>query len=68
MNTINFKLDGLSCEACIKIATGCIEEIPGVKEIKIDLATGQAEVVSAAEINLDMIRRSLADTTYKITN
>ena len=68
MNSINFKLKGLTCEACIKLATGRIKKIPGVKDVKISLETGDAKVVSIADIDLDIIKHSIVDTNYNVTN
>jgi len=68
MNTINFKLSGLTCEACIKLSTSRLKKIPGVQEVKVDLNTGNVKVASAADIDLDTIKLSLADTDYNIIN
>lgn len=67
MNSINFKLKGLTCEACIKLAAGRIKKIPGVQDVKISPETGDAKVVSIADINLDIIKKSLAGTNYNIS-
>jgi len=66
MNIINFKLEGLTCEACVKLVINRIKKIPGVQNVKIDLASGEAEVFSIADIDLALIRHSLAGTTYNI--
>lgn len=68
MNSINFKLKGLTCEACIKLATGRIKKIPGVQDVKISLETGDAKVVSIADIDLDIIKHSMVDTNYNVIN
>lgn len=66
MNTINFKLEGLTCEACVKLAASRLKKIPGVYKVEIDLMSGQATVLSAADINLGLVKQSLVDLTYKI--
>ncbi len=68
MNSISFKLDGLSCEACVKLSVNRIKKIPGVQEVSIDLNTGVAKVSSEADIDLDIIKHSLAGTDYKVIN
>jgi copper chaperone CopZ len=68
MNTINFKLKGLTCEACVKLSTSRIKKIPEVQDVKIDFKSGNAEVTSTADIDLDTIRRSLVGTNYNVTN
>ena len=64
MNTINFKLKGLTCEACVKLATNRIKKVPGVQEVKIDLSTENAKVIGTSDIDLDVIKQSLVDTNY----
>ena len=66
MNNINFKLQALSCGACVNLATKRIKRIPGVQEVEIDLATGNTKVTSENDINLDMVKNALADTVYNI--
>lgn len=66
MNIINFRLAGLTCEACVKLSTHRIKKIPGVQEVKINFASGETTVSSAGDIDLDLIRQSLADTTYNV--
>ena len=68
MKNINFKLAGLTCEACLKLATNRLKKVPGVIAVKIDLASGDTTV--SGEDNLDKIRlaESLAGTHYSVIN
>lgn len=66
MDNINFKLTGLSCQACIKLASSRFKKIPGVQEVSIDLESGQTEV-SGDSINLEALKKSLEGTNYSIT-
>lgn len=66
MNDIKFKLEGLSCEACVKIASKRLSAVAGVSEVNIDLASGNTSVLSEEKIDLATLEKSLADTTYKI--
>lgn len=67
MNNINFKLGGLHCEACVKLVTSRFKKIPGVSDVKIDFKSGQAEVTSSKEIDLEILRESLDGFDYSIT-
>jgi len=67
MNILNFKISGLTCEACVKLITSRVKKIIGVQDVTIDLKTGDAHVSSSDEINLDQIKQSLANTTYQVT-
>lgn len=68
MNTIKFKLKGLTCQACIKLSTNRIKKIPGVQDVKIDLNSGDTEVTSITDIDFDIIKQSLIGTNYNVTN
>lgn len=66
MNKIDFKMTGLTCESCVKLASMKIKKIPGVKDVSIDLATGEARVESVADLDLGIIKHSLEGTHYSI--
>lgn len=59
MTSLKFKITNLTCEACVKLSTMALEAIPGISQIKIVLATGEAELLSDQEINWEQIRSAL---------
>lgn len=67
MNNINFKLTGLTCSACVKLASRRLEKIPGVIDVKINLESGKTEVRSNNALDLEILETSLANTNYSIT-
>ncbi len=68
MNIINFELEGLTCEACVKLAGNLIKKIPGVVDVEIEFTSGKAKVQSNLEINIGLIKNSLAGMTFKVAN
>ncbi len=66
MNNINFKLAGLTCPACIKLATNRLKKVPGVQEVKIDLPSGRTEVLGIVNLDLGILAASLEGTPYSI--
>ena len=38
MTEINFRLDGLNCEACVKISTNRFKKVLGVSDIDINFS------------------------------
>lgn len=68
MNTINFKLEGLTCEACVKLAANRIKKIPGVQEVEISYKSGDTQVTSVADIDLGRIKESIEGMTFKVAN
>jgi len=57
----NFKITNLTCQACIKLSTQALEEIPGVTKVTIDLSTGLVEMVAEHEIAWDKIVKTLQE-------
>lgn len=66
MNNINFKLAGLTCEACVKLATNRFKKVPGVTEVNIDLSSGEAQVSGLVDLDLGILATSLEGTHYSI--
>jgi Cu+-exporting ATPase len=66
MNNINFKLAGLTCEACVKLVEKRLKKVPGVTDVNIDLASGNAQVSSVADLDPGILEESLAGTDYSI--
>ena len=50
MNTQKFKITNMDCEACVKLSTMALGEIPGVINIVIDFKSGLGSFDSEKEI------------------
>lgn len=66
MKDIKFKLEGLTCESCVKLATMRLKKVPGVHEVRIDLPTGATQISGEDNLNQDDLAKSLAETHYSI--
>lgn len=66
MNNINFKLAGLTCEACVKLASSRFKKVPGVREVSIDLVSGETRVSGAADLDPGILEESLKGLPYSI--
>ena len=61
-----FKLSGLTCPACKKIAEKRIATIPGVKQVRVNLDSGKAIINSDRDVRLQEIKEVLKDTRYQV--
>lgn len=66
MKKIEFKLEGLNCEACVKLSTNRFKKIPGVLDVNINLETGKTTVIGEEDVFLNNLEDSLVGTNYKI--
>ena len=44
MKTLLFDVKGMTCDNCVHHVTKAIQDVPGVKSVKVDLASNSATV------------------------
>lgn len=66
MNTVNFKLNGIACSACVKLITNRFNKIEGVNDVNIDIMTGEATVTSDNNIDLGIFLKAIEGLPYSI--
>ena len=64
--TTKFKLNGLTCEACVKLASKRLERLAGVENVIIKLATGETEIIANHEISDNEAELVLTGSGYSI--
>lgn len=64
--TLNLKISGITCEACIKLIKKKVGRITGVKDIVIKDNNGQTLIVSDNELKISDIISSLEGLPYKV--
>jgi len=57
--TINFKINNITCEACVKISSMALKNLLGVKKVQIE-KDGMATIESDRDIAWDEIKNVLA--------
>jgi len=55
MESLEFKVDGMDCEGCVKSVTRMLSGIAGVEKVEVSLAEGKASV------SFDPARAGVAD-------
>lgn len=65
MNAIDFQLDGLTCKACVKLASKRIGKLEDVISVKIEL-NGEGTLSAGRAISKEEIKKALEGTDYKI--
>ncbi len=64
MTTI--KVSGMGCENCVRHVTEAIEGLPGVKDVKVDLTSGQVSFENSESVNMDRIRALIEEAGYEV--
>ena len=64
METI--KIQGMTCQHCVMAVTKALGKLSGLKNLKVDLAKGEATFENAPNISRAAIRQAVEDAGYKV--
>ena len=60
------KIEGMSCQHCVKAVTKALEAIPGVTDVKVDLARGEASFEEEQPVDEQTLRERLRKAGYRL--
>ena len=63
--TIEFKVDGMSCQHCVAAVTNAIREHDAAAQVQVDLASGRVVVESTQPV--DTLKAAIDDAGYTVT-
>ena len=64
MNTV-IKIEGMSCEHCVKHIREALEGLAGVKSAKVSLKDKSASVEHSPDLNPDALKAAVAEAGYE---
>ena len=62
------KIQGMSCQHCVMAVTKALGAIPGIKNLKVDLAKGEASFENSQNVGRASIRKAVEDAGYRVTD
>jgi copper chaperone len=66
METVELKVEGMDCEGCVKSVTRMLSGVPGVAQVAVSLAAGNATVTyDPAKSGLAEFKRAVERAGYK---
>jgi copper chaperone len=67
METINLKVQGMTCGGCVSSVTRVLQSVPGVETARVALAGGSAEVTfDPARTNLAALKLAVEGAGYDL--
>lgn len=57
---------GMTCEHCVNRVSGELSELPGVSDVRIDLASGRVTISSAGVLSDDAVRDAVEEAGYEL--
>lgn len=66
METIDLKVNGMTCQGCVRSVTNVLERVPGVSSAQVDLARGEAKVTfDPARATRGALKAAIEDAGYE---
>jgi copper chaperone len=67
MENVTLKVEGMSCDHCVKAVEGSVGALEGIDFVKVDLKSGTVNVKFIPDlITLDKIKETIDDQGYDI--
>jgi copper chaperone len=60
------KIQGMSCQHCVMAVTKALGSIPGIKNLKVDLAKGEATFENSQNVSREDIRKAVEGAGYRV--
>ncbi|HQR85427.1 MAG: copper-binding protein [Burkholderiales bacterium 35-55-47] len=67
MNSLELKVEGMTCGSCVKHVKQALEAVPGVAHVEVDLASGRARVSGELQAGTELLIEALAKEDYIAT-
>jgi len=64
--TNTYTVTGMTCSHCVQAVTGELSSLPGVEDVKVDLASGAVTVTSAAPLAESDVRAAVDEAGYEL--
>jgi copper chaperone CopZ len=66
MSTTTLRVNGISCDHCVKAVTEALRTLPTVSDAAVDLEAGEAVVQSSEPLDLDAVSTAIDEAGYEL--
>lgn len=66
MVTATYRVQGMTCDHCVNAVSTEVAAIPGVRDVRVDLASGQVTVASDSALDTDTVRAAIDEAGYDL--
>ena len=67
MERITLKIDGMTCEHCIRAVTNAVSGIPGTSDVTVDLMAGSASFgCDTAKVSIEAVKAAITEEGYTV--
>ncbi len=66
MTSTTYRVEGMTCEHCVRAVRAEVGALEGVDEVEVDLATGEVAVTSAAPLDRAAVQAAVDEAGYEL--
>lgn len=66
MSTSTVTVVGMTCSHCVMSVTEEVSQIPGVRDIDVELATGRLTVTAEDDLDLARVQEAVEEAGYQL--
>lgn len=64
--TATYSVTGMTCAHCVASVTEEVQEVAGVTDVQVDLASGDLAVTSDRPVPVDAVRAAVEEAGYQL--
>ncbi|HYL17154.1 MAG TPA: heavy-metal-associated domain-containing protein [Burkholderiales bacterium] len=66
METITLKVNGMTCDGCVRSVTKALKAVPGVGDVEVSLARSEARIAYAPrEASVERLKAAIDEAGYE---
>ena len=66
METITLKVNGMTCDGCVRSVTKALKALPGVGDVEVSLAKAEAQIAyTSREVSIERLKAAIDDAGYE---
>ncbi len=66
MTTSTYVVEGMTCGHCVRSVSTELSKVPGVRDVAVDLATGEVAVTSEGPLDEQAVRAAVVEAGYEV--
>lgn len=66
MTSTTYRVEGMTCEHCVRAVREEVGALTGVTDVQVDLATGEVAVTSSAPLEERAVRDAVDEAGYEL--
>ena len=63
-----YTVTGMTCDHCVRSVTEEVEKLPGVRDVRVDLASGQLTVSSESDLDDAAVAAAVDEAGYEMAS